>query len=370
LKILVLGTPREDTAAGSIARALGAVHEVTMFDYERGFTPFSERLYGVNALFHAALRATRRQISYFSDQRLLAWAKERRFDLIVIVSINMVPPDVVSALRERTGALVIGWFTDAIVNIHGAEFIRAPYHRIFFKDKVVVDRFRTTLASGRYEYLAQAFDPALHRPVPSRFAPPEASADVATFGNSYPFRAMMMGELLDQRDIHTVIYGLPGRFADERLRARYLAPVKGLKKSAVMRAAKVALNTNHFSELGGVNKRTFELGGIGAFQLTDGPAITEYFEPDVECAVFHGPGELVEKVRYYLERPDERAEIARRGLLRAFRSHTYQHRLNEIFDRVPELRGAPRLPLTEVPPAPDDGITGELPRETHRSVAW
>src|SRR5262245_15871727 len=124
LKILVLGTPREDTAAGSIARALGASHDVTMFDYERGLTPFTEKLYRINALFHIALRATNRQMSYFSDQRILGWVRGRRFDLIVIVSINIVPPDVVSALRERTGALVIGWFTDAIVNIHGAEFIR------------------------------------------------------------------------------------------------------------------------------------------------------------------------------------------------------------------------------------------------------
>jgi spore maturation protein CgeB len=370
LKILVLGTSREDTPTGSIARALEAVHDVTMFDYDRGFSPFSEQRYSFNALFHIALRATRRQMSHFSDRRLLGWVEGRRFDLIVIVTINIVPPDVVSALRERTGALVIGWFPDHIVNIQGAEFTRAPYHRIFFKDKVVVDRFRAALASSRYEYLPQAFDPTLHRPVPSRFAPPDASVDVATFGNSYSFRAVLMGELLEQPDIRTVIYGTPSRFAEERLRARYLPPIKGLKKSAVMRAAKVALNTNHFAELGGVNKRTFELGGIGAFQLTDGPRIAEIFEPDVECAVFHGPGELVEKVRYYLARPDERAEIARRGLLRAFRSHTYHHRLNEIFDQVPELRGAPRLPVTEVPPLPDDGIAGELPRETHHSVEW
>ena len=126
-----------------------------------------------------------------------------------------------------------------------------------------------------------------------------------------------------------------------------------------MRAAAIALNTTHPFELGGVNKRSFELGGAGAFQLTDGPRIEEYYEPGVECATFRGPQDLVDKVRYYLDHPEERAEIARRGLLRAFREHTYQHRLNELMDRVPELRGAARLPVTEAPPEPEEGIVGD-----------
>lgn len=365
----MLGTPRPDTAIGSIARALSLRHDVTMFDYDRGFAPFKGRLVRLNTVFHLGLKAARRPISHFSDQRILRWLGGRRFDLIMVGGINIVPPDVVRELRARTGAFVIGWFTDAIVNIHGAEFTRAPYHRIYFKDKVVVDRFRTSLASDVYDYLPQAFDPVLHRPVPARLAPEGAAVDVATFGNSYPFRAALMAKLLAQKDIRATIYGLPSWAADGALVAIYRPEVFGRRKSAAMRAAKVALNTNHFSELGGVNKRTFELGGMGAFQLTDGPAIGEYYTPDVECAVFHGPDELVEKVRYYLSHPEERAEIAERGLLRSFREHTYHHRLNEIFDRVPELRGSAPLPVNETPPLPDFGIPEGEWREVH-PIEW
>jgi len=280
LKILVIGTKRQDTAAGSIAAALSLAHDVTMFDYERGVVVFQGALRRLAPVYRFALKAMRRPETYPSNRRLLAWAKGRRFDVLVVVSINAVPPDVVRAIREETGALVIGWYTDAIVNLHGAEFVSAPYEKIFFKDKIVVDRFRTTLASERYDYLPQAFDPDIHRPVPARLAPPGADVDVATFGNSYPFRAVLMEPLLARRDIRTIIYGNLSWQADEKLRAIYRAPVFGLQKSAAMRAARVALNTNHFSELGGVNKRTFELGGMGAFQLTDGPAIADYFEPE------------------------------------------------------------------------------------------
>jgi len=75
--------------------------------------------------------------------------------------------------------------------------------------------------------------------------------------------------------------------------------------------------------------------------------------------VYHGPNELVERVRHYLDHPDERAEIARRGLLRAFREHTYHHRLNEIFDRVPALRGAEKIPTPATPPEPEEGLEGQ-----------
>lgn len=369
MKILVLGTPQEDTAAGSIARALASAHDVVMFDYLRNIWPFKGRAARLNAAYHFALKAARKPDSHYSDLRLLRWLEGKRFDAIFIAPITLVPSDVVRAMRDKTGALVIGWFTDAIVQMRDAEFIAAPYHRLFFKDRIVVDRFREALATKHIDFLPQAFDPTLHRPAPARFAPPDAAVDVVTFGSSYPYRAVLMADLLAQKDIRTAIYGNLSWIAKSELRAVYRPPVYGLAKSAAVRAAAISLNTNHWSELGGVNKRTFELGGAGVFQLTDGPRVAEYFEPGVECATFRGPQDLVDKVRHYLDRPEERAEIARRGLLRAFREHTYQHRLNELMDRVPELRGAARLPVPAGPPEPEEGILGDG-REVPIRTEW
>lgn len=357
MKILVLTTARRDTAEVSIATALAGAHEVTSFDYERRRNITSRPgFHRLNNLLFTGLKALKKPVTHFSDQELLRWVKGRRFDLVVIVSVNLVPPDVVAALKRETGALVIGWFTDAVVNMAGAEFVSAPYHRIFFKDKIVVDRFRDGLATDRFDFLPQAFDPEIHRPVPDRLAPAVAVSDVATFGNSYPFRAILMGPLLEQRDIRTIIYGTPSWLVDPRLRAIYQTPVYSLEKSAAMRVTKIGLNTNHFAELGGVNKRTFELGGMGAFQLTDGPRAADHYEPGVECVTFRGPEDLVDKVRHYLNRPEERAEIARRGLLRAWRDHTYQKRLNEAFESIPELRSAAILPVPAGPPDPESGL--------------
>jgi len=356
MRILVLGAGRPDRAADSLAEILAFRHEVTLFPYERTLLPFTGRLHDLNKAYLFGLRVAKRPPTFISDERLLRWTRGKRFDLVLILAIALIPPDVVKTLVERTGAMAIGWFPDAIVNLRGAEFASAPYERVFFKDKVVVDRFRSALASDRYDFLPQGFDPQIHRPVPDRLAPDGASVDVALFGNSYAFRAEMLALLLAQPDIRTVIYGDVQYSAAPRLRAVYRPAVRGLCKSAAMRRAAIALNNNHYAELGGVNKRTFELAAMGSFQLTDAPRIAEYFEPGVECATFRGPNDLVDQVRRHLELPEERAAIARRGLARAFREHTYNHRLNEMFDRIPALRGEPKIPVPVGPPEPDDDL--------------
>jgi spore maturation protein CgeB len=116
--------------------------------------------------------------------------------------------------------------------------------------------------------------------------------------------------------------------------------VTGDEKCKAMRACKIALNTNHYAGIGDVNKRTFELAGIGAFQLTDErAALDDYFVPDLEVATFRGPKDLRDKVAYYLARPQERAAIAVRAQQRAHRDHTFERRLTTLL-------GTLGLPLT------------------------
>lgn len=359
MRVLVLGSGREDRAADSIAEILALRHEVTVFPFERGLQPFGGRAYWLNAPLRLGLKLAKKPISYFADRSLLSWLGDQRFDLFLTMAITTHPPEIVREIKQRTGALMIGWFPDTIVRVDSAEFVGAAYDRVFFKDKVVTERFRAALADDRFDFLPQAFDPSLHRPVPDRFAPPDAAVDVAIFGNSYAYRAAMMSDLLAASDLRTAIYGDRSYDCDPRLAAAYRPAVLGKQKSAAMRVAAIALNTNFYGELGGVNKRSFELAAMGAFQLTDAPRIAEYLTPGVECATFAGPRDLVEQARRYLALPAERAAIARRGLTRAFREHTYHHRLNEMFDLVPALRGEPKLPVPVGPPDPE----GELSLE-------
>ncbi len=101
-----------------------------------------------------------------------------------------------------------------------------------------------------------------------------------------------------------------------------------------MLAAKIVLNQNHYAEIFGTNKRTFEVAAIGAFQLTDTPALRDVFDPDSEVATFGSREDLLEKIDYYLARPELRLEMAERAARRAHADHTYEHRWTAMLETL------------------------------------
>jgi spore maturation protein CgeB len=105
------------------------------------------------------------------------------------------------------------------------------------------------------------------------------------------------------------------------------------EKAKAFRSAKVLVNTMLYSEIEGVNCTLFEAAGCGAFQIADWkPALSGLFEPEREVVTFRTRQELKAKVDYYLAHPEERQEIADRACARAHREHTYEARLEKMFE--------------------------------------
>jgi spore maturation protein CgeB len=81
-----------------------------------------------------------------------------------------------------------------------------------------------------------------------------------------------------------------------------------------------------------IKGRNFEVPGCGGFLLTERvPHLERYFRYDEEIGVYGDVDELVEKVGWWLEHPDERAAVAEAGYRRVLAEHTYDHRFAEIF---------------------------------------
>ena len=87
------------------------------------------------------------------------------------------------------------------------------------------------------------------------------------------------------------------------------------------------------------NDRTFALAGCGAFQIVDAtrPDLLKYFTPDKEIVIFNNPDDLADKIKYYLAKTKLRRQIGDAARQRAYREHTYQHRLQRIFAEVAKL---------------------------------
>lgn len=116
--------------------------------------------------------------------------------------------------------------------------------------------------------------------------------------------------------------------------------VAELEKAKALRAAKIVLNTFTHRETDGVNCRLFEATACGGFVLSENrPTIKDFFTPGKEIAIFNSREELLDQVRYYLSRPEERGRIADRGHERAHRDHTYEARLRKLLSVVGQHTG-------------------------------
>lgn len=78
-----------------------------------------------------------------------------------------------------------------------------------------------------------------------------------------------------------------------------------------------------------VNERLFWICGAGGFQIADeNPIIRDFYEDDE--VVMATADDFKAKFEYYLNHPEERKAIAKKGQLRTVRDHTYENRIKNI----------------------------------------
>jgi len=107
-----------------------------------------------------------------------------------------------------------------------------------------------------------------------------------------------------------------------------------------------------------VNPRTFELAACGAFQLVDKRSLlSEAFAED-ELATFSSMKELLEKIDYFQNKPDECAMYAEKAKARVLADHTYKARMRTLIDFTTQrIEGWPKQATS---PAALDTIPPEL----------
>ena len=84
-----------------------------------------------------------------------------------------------------------------------------------------------------------------------------------------------------------------------------------------------------------IKGRVFEVPCCGGFLLTQ-PAenLGEYLAIGKQCAVFDDVEDLVNRVRYYLAKEDERAAVAEAGYRRVIADHQWTQRLGQLFTQA------------------------------------
>jgi len=88
---------------------------------------------------------------------------------------------------------------------------------------------------------------------------------------------------------------------------------------------------------GAVNQRVFDVPASGAFVLTDHRVQMEsLFEPGREIISYQDPSEIQDLVRFYLKNEAPRKKVVQAASKRILSEHTYEHRLNSLFETMRE----------------------------------
>ena len=81
--------------------------------------------------------------------------------------------------------------------------------------------------------------------------------------------------------------------------------------------------------------REFEVPMSRGLYLTNySDELAEFYEPGKEVIMFHNEHELLDKVKFFLQHPNDAEKIRNAGYLRASGCHTYQQRLTDLFGKL------------------------------------
>ncbi len=190
--------------------------------------------------------------------------------------------------------------------------------------------------------LPMGFDPELHRPIElSTEERRRYECDVSFIGAGYHNRIQFLPALFS---MGLRVYGTEWPLTTPFCTAM---PEPNIRQSSadanrIFNASRVNLNLHSSPWCDGinpvgdfVNPRTFELAGARCFQLVDERRdLSRFFEIGTELETFADVNECREKLRYYLDHPDERSEIAAAAHRRALSEHTYRHRMESAIEAL------------------------------------
>jgi spore maturation protein CgeB len=330
MKVVIVGSNGFDTLEYHFAdsfRRLG--HEVTILD----LTAVMPIKYDFS--YHAI-----RYIRWFDEYIFRNLAKKviALSPDLVIGTYRFINPLCIRMIRSALPNVpLIHINPDALTTFEHQQVFASAYDFFFTKDPYIVSFMKQKMGLNAV-YLPEAFNPAVHRkPDGDRFRFEEESGiDVLAFGHIYPYRARIMKRIIDAGIKVTLFGKRDKRFStpeiDKHFRNEWIT---GEVKSRLLYGAKIVFNNLHFAEIESVNCKFFEISGIGAFQICDfRPIISEYSKIDVAKFTFKSIDEAIDSIKYYVDKPTVRHEMAGIQYDHFIQHHTYDHRVKQIIATV------------------------------------
>lgn len=253
---------------------------------------------------------------------------------LVVCTYRFIHPICIKLIKRALPTVqVINVNPDALTTFEYQQIFASPYDAYFTKDPFIVDFMKNKMGLNTF-YLPEAFNSRVHKmPNGNRdMYEKKVNIDVVAFGTMYPYRANMVGQLL-KSGIDVALFGTPDRrFAKPEITSKFRNEyITGDKKAEVLYGSKIVFNNFHYAEVESANVKFFEIAGIGGFQLCDyKPVLEEYSKISTNKFTYKNIGEAIDLIKYYLDKPSLRHELALEQHDHFLLNHTYEHRINEL----------------------------------------
>ena len=302
-------------------------------------------LYGVKAAFRKAMNKRENADSFYHMPRL----NEAKFEALIkqqaptaILVIGFVykylTPEFLKEICRLNNIKLFLYDTDSC-NLYAKRrefifFLEAElpiYNEIFSFSQVTTKFFRDT-KNLNATFLPFGANNIASKPTNTQFT------EVLFIGSCDLRRIFMLEHIKDKVTIFGDRWLRNYPLISDRLKSKVKdQSIWGEALYTQLMSAKIVLNITRSHFYGaetGVNLRIFEAVAAGCFLLTDYcEEIEELFVIGKEIEVFRSASDLAEKVDYYLNNPEKRMAIAKRGHERFLKSHTWQVRARVILSQ-------------------------------------
>lgn len=284
----------------------------------------------------ARLPFLRSRVSANSSLLEIALRQIRHFrpDVLYMQGLELIPPKVLRSLKD-SAKLIVGQIASPLP---ADEFVQA-FDLILTSFPHFVDKFRRMGVES--EYFRIGFDPIVLDelgPVPRT----RACTFVGGLSAAHAGRTKFLEELARSCDMEFFGYGADTLDPASPILPRHRGDAWAMDMYRALAESRITVNVHiDVAENYANNMRLYEATGCGALLVNDmKDNLHELFTLDKEVVTYRSPGEAVEKIRWYIDHPQEAEAIALAGHQRTLREHSYRHRMEEL-DAIlrPYLRG-------------------------------
>ncbi len=280
---------------------------------------------------------------YRLGKEVLRLNRQVQADLIWMDNKPFIPAGCLRRIRQESNTRLIAVITDDAFGKakDGWQILKKtmPLYDFHFVQRTVNIAEYQALGANQVLECDRSFDPTRHFPVVlSDGDQNKYGSEVGFIGTYAPHRARVLAGLI-RKGIPVSVWGndWSGKPEWQIIEPAYRgAAVYGETYRKVLSGMKIALHFLRKENRDDQDSRTFEIPACGAFMLAERtPKHQRYFAEGKEAEFFGSEEELEQKIRYYLDHPEKRQEIAAAGRKRMEAGDcSHEGRLNQILSAV------------------------------------